>query len=259
MSLKFAQVVVIVVDSQQGTFSKTDLQLATKCLNEGRAVVVVANKADLLETYDENHVSMTMLGAGVKEHCHEYLRDFGDIPVIVTSALSGRGVNKVLRHVIDVHDAWSKRYPTSILNRWLQDTMTTAPITRHATKPVKIKYITQAKNRPPTFTLFTNVSELPGSLERFLKSRMQEDFELRGVPLRFVVRKSAGSEVRKELLKHKLVAYGKKRRGKGHGEGRGVGPSKRNIPIELRKLDDKMDSRRRRDTRRRRVVRVSRY
>ena len=253
-ALRFAQVVVLVVDSEQGKFTKTDLQLATRCLDEGRALVVVANKADLLATGDEEHISETEYARSVKEHCDEYLRDFGDIPVVITSALTGKGVRRVLRTVIDVHDAWSKRCPTWILNRWLRDTMVTAPPARYAGKPLKIKYITQTKSRPPSFTLFANVSELPGALERHLKSRIQEDFQLKGVPLRFVVRKTAGNEVRKDLLKHKVGAHGKNRRGKGHGEGRGVGPKKRNIPIEIRKLHDKQDIRRRRDTRQKRML-----
>ena len=258
-ALRFAQVVVLVVDSEQGKFSKTDLQLATRCLQEGRGMVVVANKSDLLVSNDEDHISGAAYERAVKEHCDEYLRDFGDIPVVVTSALNGKGVKRVLRTVINVHDAWSKRCPTWVLNRWLRDTMVTAPPARYAGKPLKIKYITQTKSRPPMFTLFTNVNELPGAVERFLKSRIQEDFQLKGVPLRFVVRKTAGNEVKKDLLKHKVGSHGKNRRGKGHGEGRGVGPNKRNIPIEVRKLNDKRDIRRRRDTRQRKVIKTSRY
>lgn len=258
-ALRFAQVVVLVVDAEQRKFSKTDLQLATRCLQEGRGMVVVANKSDLLTTYDEDHISGAEFERAVKEHCDEYLRDFGDIPVVVTSALNGKNVKRVLRTVIDVHDAWSKRCPTWVLNRWLRDTMVTAPPARYAGKPLKIKYITQTKSRPPMFTLFTNVNELPGAVERFLKTRIQEDFQLKGVPLRFVVRKTAGNEVRKDLLKNKVGSHGKNRRGKGHGEGRGVGPNKRNIPIEVRKLNDKRDIRRRRDTRQKKIVKTSKY
>ncbi len=257
-ALRFAQVVVLVVDTEHGKFSKTDLQLATRCLNEGRAMVLVANKADLLASRDEDHISAAEYGRSVKEHCDEYLRDFGDIPVVVTSALHSKGLERVLRTVIEVHDAWSKRCPTWVLNRWLRDTMVTAPPARYAGKPLKIKYITQTKSRPPMFTLFANVNELPGAVERFLKSQIQEDFQLKGIPLRFVVRKTAGNDVKKDLLKHKVGAHGKNRRGKGHGEGRGVGPTKCNIPIEVRKLNDKQDIRRRRDTRQKKIVKVMR-
>ena len=259
-ALRFAQVVVLVVDAEQGRFSKTDLQLATRAMNEGRAMVVVANKADLLHTRDEEtHVSKRELEESVKAHCDEYLRQFGDIPVIVTSALNGQGVKRVLRNVIEVHDAWSKRCPTWVLNKWLRDTMVTAPVSRQGGKALKIKYITQTKSRPPAFTLWTNVSELPGAVERFLKSRIQEDFQLKGIPLRFSVRKTAGNDVKKGLLKHKVSAHGKNRRGQGHGEGRGVGPNKRNVPIEIRKLNDKRDIRRRRDTREKKIIKHNKY
>ncbi len=255
-ALRFAQVVVLVVDSQQGNFSKTELQLARKCMEEGRGMVVVANKADLLSSDDpEQHVSRAHYEQAVVEHCEEYLREFGNIPVIVTSAANGQGVKRVLRNVIEVHDAWSKRCTTWVLNRWLRDTMVAAPSPRQGGKTLKVKYMTQIKARPPVFALFANVSELPGSVERYLKTRIQEDFVLRGIPVEFVVRKTSGHEVKKDLLKHKVGAHGKGRRGKGHGEGRGVGPKKRDLPIELRKLNDKTDIRRRRDSRQKKLMR----
>ena len=68
------------------------------------------------------------------------------------------------------------------------------------------------------------------------------------------MRKTSGNDVKKDLLKHNVGAHGKGRRGKGHGEGRGVGPQKRNMPIELRKLNDKRDIRRRRDSRRKKIL-----
>jgi hypothetical protein len=46
-ALKFAQVVLLVVENTQGKFSKLDLQIARKCLDEGRALVIAANKGDL--------------------------------------------------------------------------------------------------------------------------------------------------------------------------------------------------------------------
>ena len=255
-ALRFAQVVVLVVDSQQGKFSKTELQLARKCMEEGRGMVVVANKADLLASDDpEQHVSRSEYEQAVVEHCDEYLREFGDIPVIVTSATNNQGVQRVLRNVIQVHDAWSKRCSTWVLNRWLRDTLVTAPTPRSGGKTLKIKYMTQIKARPPVFALFANVSELPGSVERFLKTRIQEDFTLRGIPVEFVVRKTSGNEVKKSLLKHNVGAHGKGRRGRGHGEGRGVGPNKRNVPIEVRKLNDKRDIRRRKNSRDKKILR----
>jgi len=101
-ALRFAQVVCLVIESSQQRFSQIDLQIAQMCLREGRGLVILANKRDLL-------------GAGtgsfedqVKEHCDQYLPEFGDIPVVATSGLKGQGLRRALEEVVRTHDAWSR-------------------------------------------------------------------------------------------------------------------------------------------------------
>ena len=67
------------------------MQLARKALSEGRGLVIVANKSDLLT----GGVTVNSYETGVKEHSGEYLREFGDIPVVATCAISGKGVHRV--------------------------------------------------------------------------------------------------------------------------------------------------------------------
>ena len=94
--------------------------------------------------------------------------------------------------------------------------------------------------------MFANVEELPGFFERFLRKRLQEAFDLKGVPVRFVVRKTAGTEIRKELLKNNP----KSRRGTGMGEGRKVGPQRDvNLGVRRHVQGDAREQRRRRDAR----------
>jgi GTPase len=248
-ALKYAQIVCLIVDSEQQQFSKVDLQLARLCLKEGRGLVILANKQDIVE---ERGVSATAFADGVKLHADEYLREFGDIPVIPTSGLNNRGLDRVMREVIRTHDSWSKRIETWLLNRWIRDTMASAPAPRASDKNIKIKYMTQISSRPPDFLLSTNVEELPGHFERYLRSRIQQDFDLRGVPIRFTIRKSQGNPVKKELLKHNISS----RRHKGHSDSRGVGPKKRDINIAVKRHvhGDERDQRRRRDTRNKRII-----
>jgi len=241
-ALRFAQVVLLVVDGDQGKFSQVDLQLARKCLDEGRALVIAGNKKDLVLA---KGVSGNAYEDGIRAHCEELLREFGDVPVVSCCATSGNGTRRLLDTVVAVHDAWSKRVPTGVLNNWLKETLVTAAVPRASGKPLKLKYITQVKARPPTFALFCNVPELPGFFERFLRSRIQQDFQLQGVPLRFEVKKTVGAAVDQARLKQGKHT----RRGVGHGEGRGVGPNRRDVPDELRKSKSVQDERRRRDTR----------
>jgi len=239
-ALRFAQVVCLVIESSQQRFSQIDLQIARMCLTEGRGLVIFANKRDLL-------------GAGtgsfeeqVKEHCEQFLPEFGDIPVVATSGLKGQGLQRGLEEVVRTHDAWSRRVDTWVLNRWLKDLLVSAAPARVAGKEVKIKYMTQTSSRPPEFLLFSNVDALPSFFERFLRKRLQEAFDLRGVPVRIVVRKTAGTEIKKELLKNNA----KSRRGTGMGESRGVGARRDiNLGVKRHVLGDVRDQRRRRDTR----------
>ena len=216
-SLKYAQVVLLVVEGEQGQFSKIDLQLARKILQEGRAIVIAANKADILAR--KMGISPEEYREGVKEHCNKYLREFGEVPVFVCSALENKGVDVVLDAVKVTHDAWSTRINTWILNTWLKDLMISFPPPRVNDKQLKVKYVTQLKARPPSFAFFCNGNKFPGYYERFLRSKIQEDFNLQGIPLRFVVRKSEGKEVKKDLLRQGA----KSNRTKGHNLGKGVG------------------------------------
>lgn len=210
-ALKYAQVVMLVVEAHQGKFLKIDLQLARRCLEEGRALFIVANKVDLLR---ERGISVTEYEKQVKEHANEYLREFGDIPVIATAGIEGQGLKRVLRTAVRVHDSWDRRISTWVLNNWMKDALVAMPLARAGNKVVKVKYMVQTKNRPPTFTLFSNAKELPGSYERFLRSRLQDDFHFEGVPIRFNVKKSVGKAVNLSLLRQGKHT----RRGTGRGD-----------------------------------------
>ena len=119
-ALRFSQVVCLMIEGNQGKFSKIDLQLAEKCYKEGRALVIVANKSDVVA---EKGVSPLEYARGVRKHCEHYLKEFGHIPIVTTCALQQQSINKLLKTVIKTHDAWSARINTWILNRWLADLM----------------------------------------------------------------------------------------------------------------------------------------
>ena len=85
-ALRFAQVVLIVIESSQGKFSILDLQLAQKCLEEGRAVVIAANKADLVYS---RGLTVNKYEEGVREHCDAFMREFGEVPIVACTALDG--------------------------------------------------------------------------------------------------------------------------------------------------------------------------
>ena len=139
-ALRFAQVVLLVVESTQGKFSKLDLQLARKCLDEGRAVVIAANKRDLVAAVG---VGPKEYEAGVRKHCEQFMREFGNIPIVSCAASEGAGVRRVLDTVLRTHDAWSNRVSTWILNKWIKDLMVTMTPAKIGSKTLNIKYMSQ--------------------------------------------------------------------------------------------------------------------
>jgi GTP-binding protein len=180
--LKFAEVVALVVDATV-PLERQDLTLARLVTQEGRALVVVLNKWDLIE--DPN---ATM--AEIRHMLATQLADVRGVPCVPLSALTGRNVDKLLPAVIAAHARWDRRVPTAALNRWLAAALEQHPPPLAQGRRVKIRYATQATARPPTFVLFANkpADALPDSYLRYLASGLRESFDLAGVPIRFHVR-----------------------------------------------------------------------
>jgi GTP-binding protein len=93
--------------------------------------------------------------------------------------------------VLRVFDVWNCRVPTPSLNRWLEHAVDRHPPPAPGGRPLRIRYMTQAKVRPPSFVLFANrPAEVPESYLRYLANGLREAFDLPGVPLRLTLRRS---------------------------------------------------------------------
>jgi GTP-binding protein len=181
-ALKFAEVVALVVDAT-APLERQDLTIAGLVAREGRALVIVLNKWDLVA--DPN---ATM--AEVRHTLAAQLADVRGVPCVPLSGLTGRNVDKLLPAVLAAHARWDKRVPTAALNRWLGAALEQHPPPLAQGRRVKIRYATQSTARPPTFILFANkpAEALPDSYLRYLASGLRETFDLGGVPIRFHVR-----------------------------------------------------------------------
>ena len=181
-AVKFAEIVVLLIDADT-PFDKQDVQLADLVEREGRAIVIAINKWDL--KLDRNKVREI-----IRDKLEFALPRLRGIPVITMSAKTGKGVERLMPAVIRQHEIWNGRVPTARLNKWLADA-----ITRHAPpadkgRPVRLRYVTQAKARPPTFAAFSSRGHaVPESYIRYLINSLRETFDLHGVPIRFFIRK----------------------------------------------------------------------
>lgn len=181
-AVQFAEVVVLVLDSN-AILEKQDLTLARQVVEEGRALLIAINKWDVA---DDRKVALKRL----KDRLETSLPQVRGVPVITCSAKTGKGLEQLMPAVFKLHDQWNRRIATARLNGWLAAMTEAHPPPLVAGRRIKLRYITQAKSRPPTFILFsTRADKLPESYLRYLANGLREDFDLWGVPLRFNVRK----------------------------------------------------------------------
>ncbi len=183
-AVDLAQVVVLLVDALN-PLEKQDLTIAARAVDEGRALVVAVNKWDAVE---DRAAAATL----VRERLEDSLPQARGVPVVTFSALTGRGVDKLLPAVLAAYDCWNRRLPTATLNRWLEEVVGRHPPPAVRGRHIRLRYVTQAKSRPPTFVLFANhPAKLPDSYIRYLTNSLRQTFSLPGVPIRFNLRKGS--------------------------------------------------------------------
>jgi GTP-binding protein len=113
------------------------------------------------------------------------------IPVVTMSALTGRGVDRLLPAVRAAHEVWNRRVPTGALNRWFEGALERHQPPLVDGRRLKLRYITQAKSRPPTFVVFgTRAEQTPEDYARYLTNSLRETFDLPGTPVRLQFRGS---------------------------------------------------------------------
>ena len=154
-------------------------------IEEGRALVVALNKWDLVK--DKKAVMKE-----IRARAEESLSQASGVPLVQICALQGEGLKDLMRETMRMYDHWNFRISTGKLNRWLQEMEDNHPPPITAGRRIKLRYMTQVKSRPPTFSLWVNKPvDLPDSYQRFLTNGLRQAFGLQGVPLRWQLKKSA--------------------------------------------------------------------
>jgi len=181
-ALNFAEVVVLLIDATQ-PFEKQDLSIASLIVQEGRALVIGLNKYDLLENRQE-------VMKDIAHKLEHSLPQIKGIPIVPVSALTGRGIDKLMSQIFDTYKLWNRRISTAKLNKWLAQTLQYHPAPSVKGRRTKMRYMTQVKTRPPTFAIFTNrPSDVADSYTRYLLNELRWDFDMPGVPIRIMLRK----------------------------------------------------------------------
>ncbi len=207
-SLKYADIVALVMDARDA-LEKQDLQIADLCLREGRGLVLVVSKWDEIKTPEKTL-------AELRDRLKRLLPNAGDAPLVALSGLTGKRVEKLMPAVATVFDNWNARVKTGDLNRWLRYAIEKHPPPSIHGKRIKPRYMAQMKARPPSFVLIASRGEhMPEQYKRYLVNGIREAFDMRGVPIRLVVRQGANPYAHK-ATPSKPTSYAKsKKRGRG--------------------------------------------
>jgi GTP-binding protein len=180
-AVDFAEVVVLLLDATLGLEAQ-DLKIADRVLEEGRALVIALNKWDVAE-------NPSSLFQGVRKALDEGLAQARGVPLIAVSGATGKGLDQLIQAAFETRDAWSKRVSTGQLNRWFERAVEANPPPAPGGKRIKLRYITQAKTRPPGFILFgTRVDQLPESYRRYLVNGIRKELGFGAVPVRLTLR-----------------------------------------------------------------------
>ncbi|MEG3175748.1 ribosome biogenesis GTPase Der [Sphingomonas sp. RB3P16] len=180
-AIDFAEVVVLLLDATRGLESQ-DLRIADAALQEGRALIVAINKWDIAE-------NGSSLFNGIRGALEEGLSQIKGMPVLTVSGATGKGIDVLLKVAFETRDTWSRRVGTGELNRWFEKAVDANPPPAPGGKRIKLRYMTQAKTRPPGFVLFgTRVDQLPMSYQRYLINGIRRDLGFGAVPVRLTLR-----------------------------------------------------------------------
>ncbi|GAF93089.1 unnamed protein product, partial [marine sediment metagenome] len=192
-----AHIVLVMIDASEGIVN-LDARVAGEVMEAARAVIIVANKWDVVAKYaepdedypdlDYDKVEKTLRQDFERIVRHE-LKFLSYAPLVHTCALTGEGVDELLQRAGQIREQFERRIDTGPLNRVLRDAIAAHhPPTKKGRQP-RLYYATQVRTGPPTFVIFTNDPTLIHfSYKRYLSNQLREAFGFEGTPLRLIWR-----------------------------------------------------------------------
>ncbi|HYC65054.1 MAG TPA: ribosome biogenesis GTPase Der [Reyranellaceae bacterium] len=185
-TIRLADVCVVVLDAT-AMAEKQDLAVAGWVIEEGRALVIAVNKTDLLA---DDRSEATRAWRKLRDRLEASFAQVKGVPIVGLSALTGRGLDRLMPAVAETYAIWNKRIRTPILNRWLREMEELHPPPLAKGRRIRLRFMTQTKIRPPTFMMsVSQPEELGDDYLRFLINRLRDDFGMPGVPIRVTMRK----------------------------------------------------------------------
>ena len=181
-SIRRSDLVLLVIDS--ASLQKQDLRIAQRTLQEGKGIVVIVNKIDLLKDKRSFQRDLDL-------RIERSLFMLKGIDVVYVSALKNMNLEKIFPSIIKVFSSWEKRISTARLNKMLEEIVRKSPPPMRVGRKLKIKFLAQTKTCPPTFSLsVSRVEKFPENYLRYIENNIRESFKFYGIPIRILLRAS---------------------------------------------------------------------
>ena len=168
-AIEHAHVAVLVLDALDG-FAVEDKKIANHVMDAGRALLLVANKWDLVEDKDRLFKNLS-----------DEVQLYAKATVLRTSAARGQGLPRIPPLLLDLHSRWMSRAPTSAVNEIIQTAQEARPTPQ---RTGNLHYATQVSTAPPTFVIFGGATPPSPTYQRYLENRLRRELHLDGVPVR---------------------------------------------------------------------------
>ncbi|MGZ8261050.1 MAG: ribosome biogenesis GTPase Der [Caldimonas sp.] len=183
-----ADVVLLLLDATQGVTDQ-DAHIAGYVVESGRAVVVAVNKWDAVSAYQREIVQRSI---------EQRLPFLKFAPVLTISAAKRQGFGPVWKAIADAHASATRKMPTPVLTRLLQEAVLHQAPKRAGTFRPKLRYAHQGGSKPPVIVVHGNSLEhVTDAYKRFLEGRIRAHFKLTGTPLRIEMRSGKNPFVEK--------------------------------------------------------------
>lgn len=176
-----ADVCLLMINAEDG-ISDQDTKIAGIAHENGKAVIIVVNKWDLVE---KDNKTMSKFNKEIEQE----LKYMPYAPIIYISALTGQRIHKLFGMIKVVSENNSRRISTGLLNDVLIEAMALNQPPSEKGKQLRIYYMTQVSVKPPTFVLFVNDTELLHfSYRRYIENQLRQAFGFDGTPIHFIAR-----------------------------------------------------------------------
>jgi GTP-binding protein len=170
-----SDIVLLILDSTQGV-SMQDKKIANYIQKERKACIIILNKFDLIKDNIDRKLFI--------DEIRYELSFLKKSPIIMTSAITGYNMDKIISKIKEVALQYSKKIPTSVVNAFIREVISKNPPKYVVGNTLKIKYATQTGIKPPTFLLFVNNPKLMyTSYHKYLENKFYETFGFEGSPV----------------------------------------------------------------------------